>query len=50
MHGTSNIMEWKAIKSNVDKFFTKYEGYISSHDFKRADDKDLSKLAKKIRE
>ena len=50
MHGTSNIKEWKPLKSNVDKYFKKYEGYISSHDYKRADDKKLEKLAKKIRE
>lgn len=49
MHGTANMKEWKPIKSNVDKYFERYEGYISSHDYKRADDKDLAKLAKKIR-
>lgn len=48
MHGTK-MKEWKPIKSNVDKFFEKYEGYISSHDFKRADDAKLAELAKKIR-
>src|SRR3989344_7654705 len=31
MHGTANVGEWKPIKSNVDKYFEKYEGYISSH-------------------
>ncbi|MFA6136302.1 MAG: HIT family protein [Candidatus Paceibacterota bacterium] len=50
MHGTENIKEWKPIKSNVDKYFEKYEGYISSHDYKRADDEKLTQLAKKIRE
>jgi len=50
MHGTENIRAWKAIKSNVDKFFTKYEGYISSHDFKREDGEKLKKLAEKIRD
>lgn len=50
MHKTANIKEWKPIKSNVDKYFKEYEGYISSHDYKRADDKSLAKLAKKIRE
>lgn len=49
MHGTK-IKEWKPIKSNVNKFFEKYEGYISSHDYKREDDKKLAELAKKIRE
>jgi diadenosine tetraphosphate (Ap4A) HIT family hydrolase len=50
MHGTENIKEWKPIKSNVDKFFTQYEGYISSHDWKRAGDEKLAEIAKKIRE
>lgn len=49
MHGTK-MKEWEPIKSNVNKFFEKYEGYISSHDYKRADDKKLAELAKKIRE
>ena len=49
MHGTENVKEWVPIKSNVDKFFTKYEGYISSHDFKREDDGKLKKLAERIR-
>lgn len=49
MHGT--VMEkWKQISSNVDKYFETYEGYISSHNHKRADDKRLEELAKKIRE
>lgn len=49
MHGTADMAKWKEIKSNVNKFFTKYEGYISSHDFKREDDEKLKKLAEKIR-
>lgn len=49
MHGTK-MDEWKQLKSNVDKYFEKYEGYISSHDYKRADDAELKNLAKKIRE
>lgn len=48
MHGTK-MSSWKAIKSNVDKYFEKYEGYISSHDYKRADDAYLAELAKQIR-
>ena len=47
MHGTK-MAEWKPLKSNVDKYFTQYEGYISSHDYKRAEDEQLSKLAEKI--
>ena len=50
MHGTTNIKEWKPLKSNVDKYFKKYEGYISSHDYKREDDEKLAKLARKIRD
>ena len=49
MHGT-RMSEWKPLKSNIDKYFEKYEGYISSHDYKRADDEKLAELAKKIRE
>ncbi len=50
MHGTENTKEWKPIESKVDKYFEKYEGYISSHDYKRAEDVKLDSLAKKIRE
>jgi diadenosine tetraphosphate (Ap4A) HIT family hydrolase len=49
MHGTKTD-EWKARHSKMDKYFEKYEGYISSHDHNRADDEELEKLAKKIRE
>ena len=49
MHGTKT-KEWAKIESSVEKFFDKYEGYLSSHDYKRADDKALAKLAKKLRE
>ncbi len=50
MHGTKNMDEWKPIESKVNKFFDKYEGFISSHDHDRADDKKLADLANKIRE
>lgn len=49
MHGTK-IPEWRPFESNIDKYFEKYEGYISSHDYERADDNKLAELAKKIRE
>jgi diadenosine tetraphosphate (Ap4A) HIT family hydrolase len=49
MHGTK-LKEWKPITSNVDKYFDKYEGYISSHDASRANDSDLAKLAVKLKE
>lgn len=48
MHGTSDMKEWKALKSSVDKYFDKYEGYISSHDYKREDDERLAKLASEL--
>jgi diadenosine tetraphosphate (Ap4A) HIT family hydrolase len=50
MHGTKDMDKWKPIESKVDKFFEKYEGYISSHDHDRADDAGLADLAKRIRE
>lgn len=50
MHGTKNKKEWEPIKSNVDKFFLKYEGYISSHDWNLADNNKLEDLAQKIRQ
>ncbi len=49
MHGTK-MSEWRPLKSHVEKYFEKYEGYISSHDYKRADDSKLSALAKKVKE
>lgn len=49
MHETK-IKEWKPVHSKVGKYFEKYEGYISSHDYKRADDQKLAVLAEKIRE
>ena len=47
MHGTTKH-EWSHIASSVDKFFDKYEGYISSHDYKHADNEWLADIAKKI--
>lgn len=49
MHGTARD-DWKPIHSSVDKYFEQYEGYISSHDCRRADDKELGELARKIKE
>lgn len=48
MHGTKSDT-WKQRVSKVDKFFDNYEGYLSSHDFKRASDEELSDIANKIR-
>ncbi|PAU74249.1 HIT family protein [Halomonas salipaludis] len=49
MHGTGGSHEFKPIASSLDKYFENYEGYISSHDYKRADDVVLAELAEKIR-
>ena len=49
MHGTADMTKWKPIKSNVEKYFKQYEGYISSHDYERANDAELATLAEKIR-
>jgi histidine triad (HIT) family protein len=50
MHGTAEMKEWKNIESNVDKYFDKYEGYVSSHDYERESDEKLATLAKKLKE
>ncbi len=47
MHGTKTD-NWKQYNSQVDKFFTVYEGYISSHNGPRAQDDYLKKIADKI--
>lgn len=49
MHGTAKMGEWKPLRSKLNVFFDKYPGYLSSHDADRADDKELAKLAQKIR-
>ena len=49
MHGTSNMKKWQPILSSNNKFFDKYEGYLSSHDCERADDKELQRIAEMIR-
>ena len=48
MHGTKSG-EWKRRASKVNKYFETYEGYLSSHDHERGEDKKLAALAKKIR-
>lgn len=48
MHGTKSMKDWKQLKSSVDKYFEKYEGYISSHDYKKEDEKKLARVAKRI--
>ena len=48
LHGTANIAKWKPITAYLDKYFEEYEGYISTHDYVREDNKTLEKLAKKL--
>ncbi len=48
MHGTSDE-SWRQHKSHEQKFFTVYEGYMSSHDAERADDAQLTEIAERIR-
>ncbi len=49
MHGTGDSSKFQLIESKVDKFYDNYEGYLSSHDWKRADDNQLMKIAAQIR-
>lgn len=49
MHGTADMKEWRNIESDVAKYFDTYEGYVSSHDYERADDAKLAELAKRLR-
>ncbi len=47
MHGTKDE-EWRIHSGGPDLYFDQYKGYISSHDYKRADDETLARLALKI--
>lgn len=49
LHNTQSD-EWRAHHSKVEKYFKTYEGYVSSHDYVRADDAELAALAKHIRD
>lgn len=42
MHGTS-LSQWNQINSNVDKYFNKYEGYLSTHNGPRSTVEELEK-------
>lgn len=48
MHGTGDMKKWQQVSSNIDKYFEKYEGYISSHDGPRADDAKLKEIVQRI--
>ena len=49
MHKTGEGSGFKPNESKVDKFFERYEGYLSSHDYSRANDDELTNLAALIR-
>ncbi len=50
MHGTGDMKKWANIESKkIKDYFEYYPGYLSSNDSERADDKELSDLAEKIR-
>lgn len=48
MHGTANMGQWKPLNSDIDKYFHRYEGYISSHDYKGVSESELLQTMKKI--
>lgn len=49
LHGTGSSASFQRIEAMSDIFFTRYEGYLSSHDGRRADDAVLAALAASIR-
>jgi len=51
MHGTGHMKkrEFRQYQSNVGTFFEKYEGYIASNDGPKADESEIEKLAKKLK-
>jgi diadenosine tetraphosphate (Ap4A) HIT family hydrolase len=49
MHGTGELKEWRKFDAYHNRFFNKYEGYMSSHDFDRMDDARLAEIAAIIR-
>lgn len=49
MHGTK-MENWQPLHSDIETYFEKYPGYISSHDSKLADSEKLAELAKKLRD
>jgi histidine triad (HIT) family protein len=48
MHGTK-MPQWRRLSRPSDKYFERYEGYVSSHDYRRADNADLAALARRLR-
>jgi histidine triad (HIT) family protein len=48
MHGTERE-DWRQHSSTIKTYFENYQGYISSNDSDRADDKKLEETAEKIK-
>jgi diadenosine tetraphosphate (Ap4A) HIT family hydrolase len=48
LHGTKTLEEWHPIKSSIKKYFSTYEGYISSHDGERASEEELKKICDEL--
>ena len=50
MHGTKKDQKWIPINSvkEMNHYFDKYEGYISSHDGLRVSNEELEKVIKEI--
>jgi hypothetical protein len=48
VHGT-RMPQWRPLCRPVDMYFHEYEGYISSHEYRRADDVQLAELVERIR-
>jgi len=42
----SYAKNWQQIRSNADYYFTEYQGYICTNDGPKADDKELTTIAK----
>ena len=51
MHGTGHFKkgEWKQHLSNFNRYFEKYEGFLSSNDGPKANPKELKKLTNKLK-
>ena len=47
LHET-NVEKWQPIHTDYNKFFTKYEGYVSSHEY-HGENPDFAVLSEKIR-
>lgn len=47
MHGTKRA-NWEPMQKELDTYFTQYEGYLSTHEGKRAEDGELAEIAAKI--